>query len=65
MEVCVVQETEAELGGLTEPILVGEGLELVDQQTRRMERLVYSAVPEAVASLGGIGYLDDESEMIF
>jgi ribosome maturation factor RimP len=30
MEVRVVQETEAELRRLTEPILAGEGLELVD-----------------------------------
>ncbi len=34
---------------------VGTRLELVDQQTQRMERIVYSAVPEAVSSVVSVG----------
>jgi HAE1 family hydrophobic/amphiphilic exporter-1 len=34
---------------------VGTRLELVDRQTQRMERIVYPAVPEAVASVVSIG----------
>ncbi|HEY5766026.1 MAG TPA: efflux RND transporter permease subunit, partial [Candidatus Deferrimicrobiaceae bacterium] len=34
---------------------VGTRLELVDQQTQRMERIVYGAVPEAVSSVVSVG----------
>ncbi|MGB3400788.1 MAG: efflux RND transporter permease subunit [Candidatus Deferrimicrobiaceae bacterium] len=34
---------------------VGTRLELVDEQTQRMERIVYSAVPEAVSSVVSVG----------
>jgi HAE1 family hydrophobic/amphiphilic exporter-1 len=34
---------------------VGTRLELVDQQTRRMEQIVYPAVPEAVSSVVSVG----------
>jgi hydrophobic/amphiphilic exporter-1 (mainly G- bacteria), HAE1 family len=34
---------------------IGTRLELVDQQTRKMEAVVYPAVPEAVASVVGVG----------
>jgi len=34
---------------------VGTRLELVDEQTQRMERIVYAAVPEAVSSVVSIG----------
>jgi HAE1 family hydrophobic/amphiphilic exporter-1 len=34
---------------------IGTRLELVDQQTRRMEQIVYPTVPEAVASVVSIG----------
>lgn len=36
---------------------VGTRLELVDQQTRRMERIVHAAVPEAVSSVVSVGAL--------
>jgi HAE1 family hydrophobic/amphiphilic exporter-1 len=34
---------------------VGTRLELVDEQTQRMERIVYAAVPEAVSSVVSVG----------
>ena len=34
---------------------IGTRLELVDQQTRKMEKIVYPAVPEAVASVVNVG----------
>ncbi|NIO07116.1 MAG: MMPL family transporter, partial [Deltaproteobacteria bacterium] len=34
---------------------VGSRLELVDEQTRRMEKIVYKAVPEAVSSVASVG----------
>jgi HAE1 family hydrophobic/amphiphilic exporter-1 len=34
---------------------VGSRLELVDTQTRRMEKMVYEAVPEAVSSVASVG----------
>jgi HAE1 family hydrophobic/amphiphilic exporter-1 len=34
---------------------VGSRLDLVDQQTRRMEKIVYDAVPEAVSSVVSVG----------
>jgi HAE1 family hydrophobic/amphiphilic exporter-1 len=34
---------------------IGTRLELVDQQTRKMEKIVYPAVPEAVASVVSVG----------
>ncbi len=34
---------------------VGTRLELVDEQTRRMEHIIYSAVPEAIASVVSVG----------
>jgi HAE1 family hydrophobic/amphiphilic exporter-1 len=34
---------------------IGTRLELVDQQTRKMEQIVYAAVPEAVASVVSVG----------
>jgi HAE1 family hydrophobic/amphiphilic exporter-1 len=34
---------------------VGTRLELVDEQTRRMEKIVYEAVPEAVSSVASVG----------
>ncbi|HSL98614.1 MAG TPA: efflux RND transporter permease subunit, partial [Candidatus Limnocylindria bacterium] len=34
---------------------VGTRLELVDEQTQRMERIVYAAVPEAVSSIVSVG----------
>ncbi len=34
---------------------IGTRLELVDQQTRKMEEIVYTAVPEAVASVVSVG----------
>jgi HAE1 family hydrophobic/amphiphilic exporter-1 len=45
-------EGEVRITGAME---VGTRLELVDQQTKRMEQIVYSAVPEAVASVATAG----------
>jgi len=45
-------EGEVRVSGKME---IGTRLELVDQQTRKMEQIVYGAVPEAVASVVSVG----------
>lgn len=45
-------EGEVRVSGKME---IGTRLELVDQQTRKMEQIVYAAVPEAVASVVSVG----------
>ena len=45
-------EGEVRVTGVME---IGTRLELVEQQTRKMERIVYSAVPEAAASVATAG----------
>ena len=45
-------EGEVRISGKME---IGTRLELVDQQTRKMEKIVYPAVPEAVASVVSVG----------
>jgi len=45
-------EGEVRVSGKME---IGTRLEMVDQQTRKMEKIVYPAVPEAVASVVSVG----------
>jgi len=40
---------------ITGKMAIGTRLDLVDQQTREMERIIYPAVPEAVASVVSVG----------